>query len=71
MPLYEYQCKNCGAVFEVRAAIKEKVAGLEPSCPKCGRREVRQLLSTVQMISGGKDFSPPGCGPNAGPGCCG
>ena len=56
MPLYEYQCKKCGEVFEVRATIKEKTAGLEPACPKCGEPDARQLLSTVRMISGGKEF---------------
>jgi putative FmdB family regulatory protein len=71
MPFYDFLCKGCGAVFEVRATIKEKEAGLKLACPECGGHEVRQRLSRVQMISGGTDFPPPGCGPNAGPGCCG
>ena len=36
MPLYEYQCQACEEVFEVRASIKEKEAGLVLVCPKCG-----------------------------------
>ena len=71
MPLYDYQCKDCGEVFEVRATIKEKEAGLQLVCPKCGCHELRQKLTAGLMLVGGKDFSPPSCGPNAGPGCCG
>ncbi len=70
MPLYDYQCQACGKVFEVRATIKEKEAGLKPVCPKCGRHAVRQKLATVRTLRGGNDFSPPTCGPQAGPGCC-
>jgi putative FmdB family regulatory protein len=71
MPLYEYQCKDCGEVFEVRVTIKEKEAGLESICPKCGSHKARQMLTTALMLHSGKDFSTPACGPNAGPGCCG
>jgi putative FmdB family regulatory protein len=71
MPLYDYQCKDCGEAFEVRAAIKEKEAGLELVCPKCGSHEARQMLTAALMLHGRKEFSPPTCGPNAGPGCCG
>jgi putative FmdB family regulatory protein len=71
MPLYDYQCKKCGATFEVQATIKEKVAGLKLICPKCGSHEARQLITAVVTLHDGKEFSPPVCGPNAGPGCCG
>lgn len=54
MPFYDYQCKDCGAVFEVRATIQEKEGGLKPTCPECGGHKVRQRLSNVQMISGGR-----------------
>jgi len=33
MPLYDYQCKKCQTIFEVRATFKEKEEGLEPECP--------------------------------------
>jgi putative FmdB family regulatory protein len=71
MPLYDYQCKKCGETFEVNATIKEKVAGLKLVCPKCGGHEARQLITAAVTLHGGKEFSPPVCGPNAGPGCCG
>ncbi len=72
MPLYEYQCKKCGKAFEVTATIKEKVAGLELICPKCGSHEARQLITAAVTLHGNsKEFSPPSCGHNSGPGCCG
>jgi len=70
MPLYDYQCKDCGEVFEVRATIKEKEAGLVLVCPKCRSAEARQMLTFASMLRGGRLSSPPTCGPNAGTGCC-
>ena len=72
MPLYDYQCKDCGETFEVRASIKEKVAGLKLVCPRCGSQETRALLTPVLMLHAGKETSGSGCcGSNSGPGCCG
>ena len=34
MPRYDYQCEECGEIYEVRATIKEKEAGLVLTCPK-------------------------------------
>ena len=74
MPLYDYQCKQCQTVFEVRATFKEKEAGLEPECPQCHTKKTHQLLTTglfLRKSDDGADVTWPGCGPNAGPGCCG
>jgi len=76
MPLYDYQCKDCSELFEVRATIKEKEAGLALACPMCGSQETRQRLTYASVLHGGKSaslptLSRPACGPNAGSGCCG
>ena len=74
MPLYDYQCKQCQAVFEVRATFKEKEAGLEPECPECHSKKTNQLLTSglfLRKSDDGVDLRGPVCGPNAGPGCCG
>jgi len=71
MPFYDYRCKDCGEVFEVRFTIKEKETGLELVCPKCDSHEVLQMLNAVLILHDNKDFSPPTCGPNGGSGCCG
>ena len=46
MLLYDYQCKKCQAVFEVRATFKEKEAGLEPECLACHSKKTHQLLTS-------------------------
>lgn len=46
MPIYEFECEECGARFEELAA-----AGAAVACPQCGSAQTRRLLSQV---------SPPG-----------
>ena len=73
MPLYDYQCEQCQVVFEIRATIKEKEIGLEPECPMCQGKQTHQIITAGSILRGGSSsgFSMPGCGPGAGPGCCG
>jgi putative FmdB family regulatory protein len=71
MPLYDYQCQNCQAVFEVRATFKEKQEGLKPKCPQCQSKKTRQLLTSGLLLLHTSDGPSEACGPNAGPGCCG
>ena len=71
MPLYDYQCKDCDAVFEVRATIKEREAGLALECPKCGSRDARQRLTFASLLRTGAVTAGPSCGPSARPECCG
>ena len=74
MPLYDYQCKDCGETFEVRATIQEKIAGLDLVYAKCGSHAARQLLTVAMVVhGGGQENSQSGgcCGPNSGSGCCG
>lgn len=47
MPIYEFECEECGARFEELVAAEEAAA----ACPECGSARVRRLLSNV---------SPPG-----------
>lgn len=76
MPLYDYQCEECGKVFEVRATIRQKEAGLTPECPNCHSEETEALITAGIVIlnkaAGGENAVPRfGCGVNAGPNCCG
>ena len=64
MPLYDYQCKRCQNVFEVRATFKEKEAGLEPECPECQSKKTHQLLTSglfLRKSDDGADLTWPGC----------
>lgn len=47
MPIYEFECEECGGRFEELVA-----AGIEAvACPRCGAERTRRLISPV---------SPPG-----------
>ena len=54
IPVYEYQCQDCGKKFEIVATLAEKEAGLDPACPKCGRKRARQVFSRFTLLAGSK-----------------
>lgn len=63
MPLYEYQCDNCGEKFEMRRPIP---ASDEPApCPNCesedSRRQVSLFMSFVKGAERGQSTGG-GCG---------
>jgi putative FmdB family regulatory protein len=74
MPLYDYQCRDCGEVFEIRATFKQKEEGLHPNCPSCESKKTEQVVSAPMVIRAGAgdgaSLAPFACSPNAGPGCC-
>lgn len=72
MPVYAFRCEDCGEEFDVRASFAEKQAGLDPACPVCGSRAVRQVMTAGLLIRSGTRSSgrPSGCAPTAGSGCC-
>lgn len=57
MPIYEYECPNCGSKFE----MLRPVAGEddEVRCPACGAGEVKRRLSTFAGVGTSK---PSSCG---------
>jgi len=67
MPVYEFECNECGTTFDVRATLAEKVRGLDGCCPACGGRKTRQVFGNVMVLtkSGGRGA---GCDPSSG--CC-
>ncbi len=51
MPIYEYQCKDCGHIFDALQKISDDA--LE-DCPDCGKPELRKLLSAPNFrLKGG------------------
>ncbi|MFB3819805.1 MAG: zinc ribbon domain-containing protein [Candidatus Methylomirabilales bacterium] len=56
MPLYEFECQQCGKVFEVRTAAGAGEGGR--ACPDCGSPRVERLWSPFSSPSGGAG----GCG---------
>ena len=45
MPLYDYQCNECGEVFELMVRFSE--AGNIQICPKCESKNTQKKLSIV------------------------
>ena len=52
MPVYEYQCIECGAIFEVFHGIDEDYRA---TCPKC-LGEAKKILSPSNFILKGSGF---------------
>ncbi len=50
MPIYEYECPECGEVFE--EWLKEYDVDEAP-CPKCGASAKRVISNTSFMLKGG------------------
>jgi putative FmdB family regulatory protein len=50
MPIYEFQCADCGHVFEeliLRSSDQDDLA-----CPKCGAHAVERMLSACAVGGG-------------------
>lgn len=47
MPIYEYQCQECGNVFELRRPFSE--AESRARCPKCGKQAPRAISVFASM----------------------
>ncbi len=60
MPVYDYECENCGKVFE-EFVISHKVPDSEIKCPECGEYKAKRKLS-APSIAGSSSLSPSSCG---------
>lgn len=52
MPLYEYQCTECGVRFERQQSFKDAPVA---TCPECGG-DVRRLIGPVGIVFKGSGF---------------
>ena len=55
MPLYEYECKECGHQFEQLVSISN--ADKQQTCPKCGGKDTQKLFSAFSTKSSGSSSS--------------
>jgi putative FmdB family regulatory protein len=53
MPTYDYHCEACNKSFTVQLTMKEHEAR-KPACPKCGSHQVKQMVSSVSVITSKK-----------------
>lgn len=72
MPIYEYDCRQCGHAFETLVR-----SGSEPECPGCRSTDLAKKLSVFATAASSADTAalaagPCGsCGHPDGPGACG
>jgi putative FmdB family regulatory protein len=68
MPLYEYQCNECGEEFEKMLRFSQ--AGLIPVCPSCQSQDTKKKISSFAALgssSGGTNVSTSSsCGSRGG-----
>ena len=50
MPLYEYQCEDCGLTFEVRQKFSDKPIN---TCCHCGGHTKKLISQTAFALKGG------------------
>ena len=49
MPIYKYQCRSCGAIFESLRGIDDSDDEVE--CPKCGRASPQRVFAPFSTRS--------------------
>jgi putative FmdB family regulatory protein len=64
MPLFDYQCGNCGTIIEL--LVKDVSDRLQ--CTYCGSHKLKKLISAHSSYSGTSQVRLPGAGDT---GCCG
>ncbi len=80
MPIYEFECRDCGETTEILIAASETDL---VACGNCGGRNLKRIISAHAQVNATKSYptnpadrccgagGPPG-GSCAGPGsCCG
>ena len=65
MPIYEYQCNDCGEEFEYLILGSDAPEG----CPACKGEQIRRLLSAFSHVSKGSGGET--VGSSAGSSCAG
>jgi putative FmdB family regulatory protein len=71
MPIYEYDCRDCGRHFEALVRGQDGVR-----CPACEGSNLEKALSTFAVGAGGQAAAAPQagacgrCGDPRGPGAC-
>lgn len=59
MPIYEFQCRKCGAEFELLMRLSDGADTV--SCPACESGDVVRLLSICTGGSGSRERSGSTC----------
>lgn len=70
MPIFDYQCKDCNATYDVFHKVREVLEDV--ICPSCGSTNHQRLLSAPNIAGVSPARQSSGAGRDAGfGGCCG
>lgn len=58
MPIYEYECPECGEKFELRRSMADCDDDIE--CPECHKGILKRVLSLFSAASSDKSCVPSG-----------
>lgn len=50
MPIYYYQCENCGEGFDSYQTIANRDKPTEEPCPKCNEAKVKKVITPVGFV---------------------
>ena len=53
MPIYTYQCDNCGVRFDRHQKFSEKPLTV---CPECSKKKLRKIFTPVGIVFKGSGF---------------
>ena len=78
MPIFEYDCNNCGVTFEklVRNSTRTgtataTVAAEKVACPRCNSRKIKRRMSTFAHAVAGGSSTPKSSGASCSGNCSG
>ncbi len=63
MPIYEYQCAECGQRFEAMRRMSERADA--PACPGCGSEETKLGMSAASVAGGSGGGGAAACSTSA------
>ena len=70
MPIYDYQCAECGTIYDVFHKVREVTEDVV--CPQCSSSKHVRLISAPAVSVKGSGHSMPESMPSCGDGsCCG
>ena len=58
MPLYEYECPDCGRKLELRRSMAD--SDRPTKCPECGKGMLKRVLSLFSSTSSAENCAPSG-----------
>ena len=66
MPIFDYQCKDCGTTYDIFHKVREVQEDI--LCPSCNSQNHQRLISAPNFSTGAK-ASPDQCSNGLGSGC--